>query len=446
MSASALMLANTSVYVVNKTPFDLPATYSDQDGGTALDKGSLTNDEGGRNVWTNGATTIPAGQTKELIKFSRNQGIKNQAYYYFKQVLDLPNLGNLYLKQRLRGTATSSDIWLAVTANEKDYSWITGDRTPHSLTIDNGPHHYTIRFYLQARSAAYDDAYYEISYKRDIDASRRYNETTFLTAHNAFSNYEDGWKNYNQQQLNLIHQLEYGVRALMLDVYDYKNEIVFCHRSCSGGGEAQRSLGEAITGGNYKKLTDTLAAIKTWLDQNPQEVVTLFFENYVDNDKLAGVINGVPGVANMILTKQIWDAKQNNQQWPTLQWMRDNNKRIVMFNENKSGTAIKDTHPFFPTWDYITESAYSTIDPEKVCVQRSESAASPTQQRGLLLINFFEQISLSSSNNTYNNLKKVLNLCNQRGLGGSGKRPNFIAIDFVNRGDGLRLVNELNAQ
>jgi hypothetical protein len=47
---------------------------------------------------------------------------------------------------------------------------------------------------------------------------RRYNECCFLATHNAYKNYEDTYTGPNQSP-NLYHQLEKGVRSLLIDIY-----------------------------------------------------------------------------------------------------------------------------------------------------------------------------------------------------------------------------------
>jgi hypothetical protein len=48
--------------------------------------------------------------------------------------------------------------------------------------------------------------------------------------------------------------------------------------------------------------------------------------------------------------------------------------------------------------------------------------------------------------NTPEQLKAVLQRCQQKGVIAPGKTPNFIAIDFVDRGNAMKWVNELNRQ
>jgi hypothetical protein len=51
-----------------------------------------------------------------------------------------------------------------------------------------------------------------------LPEDRRFDQVTFVTAHNAFTASRDGWI-YAQQELTIPQQLRLGVRGLMLDIY-----------------------------------------------------------------------------------------------------------------------------------------------------------------------------------------------------------------------------------
>ena len=54
---------------------------------------------------------------------------------------------------------------------------------------------------------------------------KKYNEVAYLTTHNAYSSFEDGFYLPNQN-LNITSQLNQGVRAFMLDVYSEDDELM----------------------------------------------------------------------------------------------------------------------------------------------------------------------------------------------------------------------------
>jgi hypothetical protein len=95
---------------------------------------------------------------------------------------------------------------------------------------------------------------------------------------------KDGWI-YSMQSLSIKEQLELGVRGIMLDIYGEGENILLCHGGCGPLHGLQRSLttsvGALLGAQLHPLLADTLYLIQNWLCQNPQEIVTLFFESYI---------------------------------------------------------------------------------------------------------------------------------------------------------------------
>jgi hypothetical protein len=149
--------------------------------------------------------------------------------------------------------------------------------------------------------------------------------------------------------------------------------------------------------------------------------------------------------------------------------MREHNKRIVIFIEdrgNKMPPDASQTMLVFPAWEYMVESLYGTLDPQEVCNERPESFVNRHKNRKLFMLNYFgtitgtpatfiyntagfltdiAQMRPSAYNNSCEQLKKVIALCKSRGLADC-KAPNFISLDFVDEGDAMHLINEINDQ
>ena len=290
------------------------------------------------------------------------------------------------------------------------------------------------------------------------DPKLRYDQTSFLTAHNAFANFNQGWQQYMMQTWSIEEQLDHGVRGLMLDTHETEGTVRLCHVGCSALHTIQKGIGPALHAlwerHEYELLTKTLGTIKDWLDRHPSEVVTLFLENRVDNDKLAKEIESVPGLMPMILKLTDWDPHEYGGMWPTIAWLRAHNKRVIIFNEDKTGSNLGNEdnperlkYPFSYTWHYLIESQYGSVNKDTVCAERATSKKHEELNRLLYLVNFFRQLAgsptASKQDNDYNTLKEVINLCRQRDIAG-GKYPNFLALDFVEEGNGMQLINEFN--
>ncbi len=265
---------------------------------------------------------------------------------------------------------------------------------------------------------------------------KRIDQVTFLAAHNAYANYQDGWR-YAQQRLNLEQQLHYGVRGLLLDIHTYKGTIVLSHGGCKG-------FYSWLKSGPYDTLYSALVTIKKFVENNPEEIVTIFFENYVDNNTLKQYIESFFKFHALLLTKNDWNPNRHHQ-WPTIEWMQRHNKRIIIFNEDKSRSRIiKGNDPFFPVWDHVLESRYGTTNLQKAYKQRPESCKFNHKNRNLSLLNYFGTITIrskSTKRNSYETLKILVQKARNHGY---GKTPNWIALDFIDKGNSITLINELN--
>lgn len=144
--------------------------------------------------------------------------------------------------------------------------------------------------------------------------SLKYAEATFATTHNA--NVSQAYQiTFLNQTKSLTQQLDDGIRALMLDIdYNLFKVPTLCH------GNDKCSLGWLSTKSGFGE-------IKTWLDKNPNEVVTLIFESYVEADDLQSSLNDAGLMDYAYVPKNIstpsWDD--------TLGDMISSGKRLVIF-------------------------------------------------------------------------------------------------------------------
>ncbi|CAL9603952.1 hypothetical protein SUDANB120_05499 [Streptomyces sp. enrichment culture] len=105
---------------------------------------------------------------------------------------------------------------------------------------------------------------------------RRLDEATFLTAHNAFTNYEDSrWTSVNQSE-SVRAQLDNGVRGLSLDTHWYErstwlcvisfgsdcypSDVYLCHGGCKTFAGATYALPRQSFHGTMQTVVDFLAA------------------------------------------------------------------------------------------------------------------------------------------------------------------------------------------
>lgn len=142
--------------------------------------------------------------------------------------------------------------------------------------------------------------------------SRRYSNITQIGTHDsAFV----GWLPTENQGVSVSDQLDAGIRFLQAQTHEKDSVLELCHTSC-----AELDAGP---------LTDYLTTIKTWLDANPNEVLTLLLTNgdYVDVTLFGDVMEST-GLSTYAYTPESHLAIDD---WPTLQTLIDDGNRLVMF-------------------------------------------------------------------------------------------------------------------
>lgn len=248
--------------------------------------------------------------------------------------------------------------------------------------------------------------------------SKQYNEVAYLTTHNAFNSDQDGLL-FPNQTYNIASQLNDGVRGLMIDVYNdlFGTPVVY----------------HSIIALGYIPLSDIFNDIKTFLDNNPNEIVTIILECYVTANDIEDEINQA-GLSNYLYT--------HNAAWPTLQSMIDNDNRLVIFTDVDDASSSQNWYHY--VWDYAVETHYSvsTINNFTCDFNRGDPL------NDLFIFNHFvTDASLgyglyTESNDVNANpffINRALDCQTQ-----TNKFPNFVTVDYYELGDGLDVVDHLN--
>ena len=244
--------------------------------------------------------------------------------------------------------------------------------------------------------------------------AKRYDEVCYATAHNAMSNSDEGWLFPNQTH-GLSRQLSDGIRAFMLDVHDKDGKPYLCH--------SRFFLGS-------RPLKDGLAELAAFLKRNPREVVTIIFESYVSARAIRGAFeqSGLLPYAH---------SQKKGKPWPTLAEMAAADKRLVVFTD-RGGGQLPWLHG---VWDFCWETHFSARRREDLSCAKNRGSSKNT----LFIFNHFLTRAVASkkladevNHNPF--LKKRVEECRKA----SGKLPNFITVDFYERGDAIAVVDELN--
>ena len=181
--------------------------------------------------------------------------------------------------------------------------------------------------------------------------SKRYNEVTYLGAHDSpfLRDASTDYSASGNQYYNTTVQLAAGVRLLTAQVQladSSGSELHVCHSECD--------LLDAGT------LSSWLTEVSTWLDSNPNEVVTVLLVNgaSASGSDIAAAYQSA-GISTD-LTYTPTGSSSTSQRWPTLQSMISSGTRLVNFVDS-----IDNTGPSFlmPQYNYIFENNYDVTTP-----------------------------------------------------------------------------------
>lgn len=248
---------------------------------------------------------------------------------------------------------------------------------------------------------------------------KKYDETAYLTTHNAYNAGEENFQLPNQTY-GISQQLNDGVRGLMIDVYDEDGVPTVYH---------------GFTFLGTVPLVENLTEIRNFLMDSPREIVTIILECYTT----AAAIEQAMDEANL---SDFLYEKMPDSDWATLREMIDTGKRLVVFTDVNDAGADQNWYHY--VWDYAVETHYSVHDTAAfVCDYNRGNAAND-----LFIFNHFitdatfgtgqpEQAEIANANPFFiNRINECQTIHN--------KFPNFITIDFYETGNILDVVNTLN--
>lgn len=269
------------------------------------------------------------------------------------------------------------------------------------------------------------------------DKNRPFNEYTWITAHNAFNH--SGWP---QQQLTIRQQLDRGVRGFMMDLYWHNSEIYVCHGSCNA------------LAGRVAPFREDMRTISDYLRANPDVVITLHLETYVNRERMQSFIDSYQQFFESSFNPDsgAWATLSN---WPTLQQMIDRNQRLILLSSNSlmSGSFSAGRHYIFHDQQITVENTFSiggTIGVHNhACTTRWEATPLATQNglkgwKRLFVMNHFHTVGEPLHGDYDNRWDQIDSRVESRCKLAAGRYPNFIAIDYVDRGDALEYVEMRN--
>ncbi|KAH9954417.1 PLC-like phosphodiesterase [Russula dissimulans] len=254
--------------------------------------------------------------------------------------------------------------------------------------------------------------------------SQSYANVTYVGAHDS---YAVGLSNnlFVNQDYDVTQQLSDGIRMLQMQAHKPTNgnqsEIHLCHTNCS-----------FLDGG---RLQDYLTKVKTFMDKNPNEVVSILIVNsdgftptqYDDVYKAVGLDALSYKPTSAAITT-----------WPSLSSMIDSNQRLVSFLD--TGADFNSVSYLIDEFSNVWETAFDVTDTTFNCTVNRGNGNVP-----LYLINHFldkivlgqpapdpDQANITNAVSGTGALGVQVQTCAAE----YGRNPNFMLVDFYEYGGG----------
>jgi len=253
--------------------------------------------------------------------------------------------------------------------------------------------------------------------------NRSYGNITYVGTHDS---YAVGTNNLaTNQDYNITQQLNDGARLLQSQAHNNSGVIQLCHTSCA-----------LYNGG---PLSNYLAEVKTWMDANPNDVVTLLIVNSDDfsPEAYATVFQGA-GLDTLSYAPP--SAFIPASQWPTLGDMINSGKRLVTFLDASAN--FTSVNYLIDEFTNIWETAFDVTDTTFNCDVNRTHGDSSTQ---MYLINHFldtlvlgqptpdvAQANVTNGVSGTGSLGQQVDTC----VAANGRNPNYMLVDFYEYGGG----------
>lgn len=266
---------------------------------------------------------------------------------------------------------------------------------------------------------------------------KSYGAISFAGAHDSFA--VQGTSSSNQNFAVDI-QLKDGIRFLQGQGHNGTNGVELCHSDCA-----------LLDGGT---LTAYLQKVKTFLDANPNEVITFIWSNQGVNIAEWAQSYVAAGLDQLSYVPTGTDISQ----WPTLQAMITAGKRVVSFIDTGADPT---TVPYIlDEFTYVFETPFDQTSQTFPCTLDRPAGGTPNGK--LYVMNHFLDVALlgiasilvpdvAHLNETNSADPSVVGSLAAQGsacLAFAGRNPNFVLVDYYdqpnNQAPVLSYVAQLN--
>jgi hypothetical protein len=245
-------------------------------------------------------------------------------------------------------------------------------------------------------------------------------EVMFPGTHNSAAAEADGFvRGVNaNQSVGVALQLDLGVRALLLDVYEADGARVLCHGPCALGSVPH---------------LDVLADIDAFLTRRPTEVVWIVYQDAVAPAAIADDFAAI-GLDGRVYT-------HDGGAWPTLGALVDADTRLIVTLE-QGGPPPDWLHH---VWDLVWDTPYTWT--ERDAMDCSLNRGDPVNP--ILQVNHWLSTGAglpdpdaAGEANDATALRARLDGC----VAEVGRAPNLLVVDYFDVGDVIVVAAERNAR
>jgi len=275
---------------------------------------------------------------------------------------------------------------------------------------------------------------------------RRIDEVVFAGSHNSMSSVDLGW-DLAMQSGDIIAQLDHGVRALLIDTHYWAVDSGDGTGVEGGSDAAAASVIEAALADTSPQpgtwlchgfcalgATDfegSLAEIEIWLSAHPREVLIIVIQDEISTADTIAAFDA-SGLSELVYNHQPGTP------WPTLGELVASNERVLVYAENEG----QPDSWYQNMWDTaFTETPFAFAVPSDFsCDPNRGDPSNP-----LFLLNHWltTGIPVKAAAETVNRAAVLLERVEQCRVE-TGRLPTILAVDFVETGDLVSVVDQLN--
>jgi hypothetical protein len=258
---------------------------------------------------------------------------------------------------------------------------------------------------------------------------RKYSNITEICAHN--SPFVHPQNIASNQALDVVAQLNSGIRMLQGQVHLNGSTLHFCHTSCS-----------LLDSG---PIVDYFTKVADWLFHHPFEVVTILLGN-ADSASVADYDNAIKSSALNQFAYTPPKVPMELDDWPTLGNLILYNKRAIIFMDY--GANQTEVPYILDEFSQLWETPFSPTDANFPCtVQRPPNLSDEDARSRLYMANHNLNLALDLAGANilipdraeiaqtngitgFGSLGVATNSCTQQW----GRPPNFLLVDYFNEG------------